>query len=39
VERVALRVCEMMKEITPVFRLTDFLWLEWMYPAAAVPLA
>jgi len=40
VERVALRVCEMMKEITPGFRvLTDFRWLEWMDPAAAVPLA
>jgi len=40
VERVALRVCEMMKEITPGFRvLTDFRWLERMDPAAAVPLA
>ena len=40
VEGVALRVCEMMKEITPGFRvLTDFRWLEQMDPAAAVPLA
>ena len=40
VERVALRVCEMMKEITPGFRvLTDFRWLERMDPAAAAPLA
>lgn len=40
VERVALRVCQMMKEITPGFRvLTDFRWLERMDPAAAVPLA
>ena len=40
VESVALRVCEMMKEITPGFRvLTDFRWLERMDPAAAVPLA
>ena len=40
VERVALRVSEMMKEITPGFRvLTDFRWLERMDPAAAVPLA
>ena len=40
VESVALRVCEMMKEITPGFRvLTDFRWLERMDPAAAAPLA
>ena len=40
VESVALRVREMMKEITPGFRvLTDFHWLERMDPAAAVPLA
>jgi len=40
VESVALRVREMMKEVTPGFRvLTDFRWLEWMDPAAAVPLA
>jgi len=40
VESVALRVCEIMKEITPGFRvLTDFRWLERMDPAAAVPLA
>jgi hypothetical protein len=36
VESVALRVREMMKEITPGFRvLTDFRWLERMDPAAA----
>jgi len=40
VESVALRLREMMKEITPGFRvLTDFRWLERMDPAAAVPLA
>jgi len=40
VESVALRVREMMKEITPGFRvLTDFRWLERMDPAAAAPLA
>ena len=40
VESVALRVHEMMKEVTPGFRvLTDFRWLERMDPAAAVPLA
>ena len=40
VESVALRVREMMKEVTPGFRvLTDFRWLERMDPAAAVPLA
>ena len=40
VESVALRVRETMKEVTPGFRvLTDFRWLEWMDPAAAVPLA
>ena len=40
VESVALRVRETMKEATPGFRvLTDFRWLEWMDPAAAVPLA
>lgn len=40
VESVALRVREIMKEITPGFRvLTDFRWLEWMDPAAAAHLA
>jgi hypothetical protein len=40
VESVALRVREMMKEVTPGFRvLTDFRWLERMDPAAAVPVA
>src|SRR5947207_2025451 len=40
VESVALRIREMMKEVTPGFRvLTDFRWLERMDPAAAVPLA
>src|SRR5260370_14772120 len=40
VESVALRVCEIMKEVSPGFRvLTDFRWLERMDPAAAVPLA
>src|SRR5439155_18837131 len=40
VESVALRLREMMKEITPGFRvLTDIRWLERMDPAAAVPLA
>jgi hypothetical protein len=40
VETVALRVREIMKEITPGFRvLTDFRWLERMDPAAGVPLA
>jgi len=40
VESVALRVREMMKEITPGFRvLTDFRWLERMDPAAAASLA
>jgi hypothetical protein len=40
VESVALRVREMMKEVTPGFRvLTDFRWLEQMDPAAAVSLA
>jgi hypothetical protein len=40
VETVALRVREIMKEVTPGFRvLTDFRWLERMDPAAAVPLA
>src|SRR5258708_19691799 len=40
VESVALRVREMMKEVTPGFRvLTDFRWLERMDPAAAVSLA
>lgn len=39
VETVALRVREIMKEVTPGFRvLTDFRWLERMDPAAAVPL-
>ena len=37
---MALRVREMMKEVTPGFRvLTDFRWLERMDPAAAIPLA
>jgi hypothetical protein len=36
VEAVALRVREMMKEVTPGFRvLTDFRWLDRMEPAAA----
>jgi hypothetical protein len=40
VETVALRVREILKEVTPGFRvLTDFRWLERMDPAAAVPLA
>ena len=40
VESVALRVREMMKVVTPGFRvLTDFRWLERMDPTAAVPLA
>jgi hypothetical protein len=40
VETVALRVREIMKEVTPGFRvLTDFRWLERMDPAAAIPLA
>ena len=40
VESVARRVREMMREVTPGFRvLTDFRWLERMDPAAAVPLA
>jgi hypothetical protein len=40
VESVALRVREIMKDVTPGFRvLTDFRWLERMDPAAAVPLA
>ena len=40
VETVALRVREIIKEVTPGFRvLTDFRWLEWMDPSAAVPLA
>ncbi len=40
VESVALRVRELMKEVTPGFRvLTDFRWLERMDPAAVVPLA
>jgi hypothetical protein len=40
VESVALRVREIMKEITPGFRvLTDFRWLDRMDPTAAVPLA
>jgi hypothetical protein len=40
VESVALRVREIMKDITPGFRvLTDFRWLEWMDPAAAAHLA
>ena len=40
VETVALRVREMMKEVTPGFRvLTDFRWLDRMEPAAAPHLA
>ena len=40
VETVALRVREIINEVTPGFRvLTDFRWLERMDPAAAVPLA
>jgi len=40
VETVALRVREMMKEVTPGFRvLTDFRWLDWMEPAAAKHIA
>ena len=40
VETVALRVREMMKEMTPGFRvLTDFRWLDRMEPAAMVHLA
>ena len=40
VETVALRVREIIKEVTPGFRvLTDFRWLERMDPAVAVPLA
>jgi len=40
VEIVALRVREMMKEVTPGFRvLTDFRWLDRMEPAAAPHLA
>jgi hypothetical protein len=40
VETVALQVREIIKEVTPGFRvLTDFRWLERMDPAAAVPLA
>jgi hypothetical protein len=40
VESVALQVREMMKDVTPGFRvLTDFRWLERMEPAAAAHLA
>src|SRR5207302_5899807 len=40
VESVALRVREIIKEVTPGFRvLTDFRWLERMDPAAAAHLA
>lgn len=40
VESVALRIREMVKEVTPGFRvLTDFRWLERMDLTAAVPLA
>ena len=40
VETVALRVREMMKEVTPGFRvLTDFRWLDRMEPAATAHLA
>ena len=40
VEAVALRVRQMMKEVTPGFRvLTDFRWLDRMEPAAATHIA
>ena len=40
VETVALRVCKMMKEMSPGFRvLTDFRWLDRMEPAATAHLA
>jgi hypothetical protein len=40
VESVALRVREIMKEVTPGFRvLTDFRWLDRMEPTAAAHLA
>ena len=40
VETVLLRVREIMKEVTPGFRvLTDFRWLERMEPAAATHIA
>jgi hypothetical protein len=40
VEAVALRVREMMKEVSPGFRvLTDFRWLDRMEPAAATHVA
>jgi hypothetical protein len=40
VAAVALRIREMMKEVTPGFRvLTDFRWLDQMDPAAATHLA
>jgi hypothetical protein len=40
VATVALRVREMMKEVTPGFRvLTDFRWLDRMEPAAAKHIA
>src|SRR4029077_11684300 len=40
VEAVALRVRELMKEVTPGFRvLTDFRWLDRMEPTAATDLA
>ena len=40
VAAVALRIREMMKEVTPGFRvLTDFRWLDRMDPAAATHLA
>ncbi len=40
VETVALQVREMMKEISPGFRvLTDFRWLDRMEPAATAHLA
>jgi hypothetical protein len=40
VETATLRVREMMKEITPGFRvLTDFRWLDRMEPAATAHLA
>jgi hypothetical protein len=40
VENVALRVRDMIKQVTPGFRvLTDFRWLDRMEPAAAAHLA
>ena len=40
VENAALQIREIMKEITPGFRvLADFRWLDRMEPAATTPLA